>query len=71
MAVRKELKEMDPAKRNIVWGVREIARVLNLNERQAYHKLSQGLIPGARKQGTWSLDVDANREAYREADRVA
>jgi hypothetical protein len=40
---------------DVLWGAKAIGQVLNLTERQAYHRLEAGQIPGARKVGkTWA-----------------
>lgn len=36
---------------DIIWGVRDIARVLRRSQRSTYHCLEAGTIPGARKMG--------------------
>ena len=48
--MKKELEFVDTAP-DIVWGAAAIGQVINLNERQAYHRLEQGQIPCARKFG--------------------
>ena len=39
----------------MIWGAKAIGAALNLDERQAFHQLEAGRIPGARKFGRkWS-----------------
>ena len=35
----------------MIWGAKAIGAALNLDERQAFHQLEAGRIPGARKFG--------------------
>jgi hypothetical protein len=40
---------------DVVWGAKAIGLALGLTERQAFHRLEAGQIPGARKVGrTWA-----------------
>ena len=36
---------------DVIWGAKAIGQALGLNERQAFHRLEAGQIPGARKVG--------------------
>lgn len=59
------IENSDP---DIIWGARAIGRVLNLSERQAYHRLESGQIAGARKIGaTWTGSVRAIRRPFEAA----
>jgi hypothetical protein len=52
----------------LVWGVREIAKIIRRNERQTYHLLQQGAIKSAQKKGgTYCANVDGLRREFGEA----
>jgi hypothetical protein len=45
---------------DIIWGAKAIGHVLNLSERQAYHRLENGQISCAKKFGaTWAASAKA------------
>lgn len=37
----------------LIWGVREIAKLIRRNERQTFHLLETGQIPGKKVGGRW------------------
>ena len=57
MSVETTIENADP---DIVWGAKAIGQVLNLTERQAYHRLESGQINCAKKFGaTWAASAKA------------
>jgi hypothetical protein len=53
----------------LVWGARNIGRVIHLNERQTYHLLETGAIRAARKvsgkaRSRWFASVSGLREQF-------
>lgn len=50
---------------NLIWGAKDIGLALNLTERQAFHALEKGHVPGARKMcGRWCVSKHKLREAF-------
>lgn len=42
----------------IIWGAREIAKVLGRSEKGTFHALESGNVPGAKKiAGRWALSM--------------
>jgi hypothetical protein len=39
---------------DIVWGAGPIGKVINANERQAFHLLERGLLPARKIGGRWA-----------------
>jgi hypothetical protein len=63
-----ESSTIENAAPDIVWGAKAIGRVLNLTERQAYHRLESGQIAGARKVGsTWTGSTRALKRPFEAA----
>jgi len=45
---------------DVIWGAKAIGQALGLSERQAFHRLEAGQIPGARKIGkSWAASRSA------------
>ena len=38
---------------DLLWGVREIGKAIRRSERQAYHLLEKGLLPGRKVGAIW------------------
>jgi hypothetical protein len=38
---------------DLLWGVREIGAAIRRNDRQTYHLLERGLIPGKKVGASW------------------
>lgn len=50
---------------DVVWGAKAIGQVLNLTERQAFHRLEAGQIPGAKKIGkSWAASRSAIQRMF-------
>ena len=47
------LTEYHPELDRLVWGARDIAAIINRNERQTFFLLEQGLIDGTKIGGRW------------------
>jgi hypothetical protein len=47
---------------DLIWGAAAIGAELNLDERQTYHQLESGRVPGARK---WGRKWSASRTVLR------
>ncbi|WP_246764310.1 helix-turn-helix domain-containing protein [Rhizobium leguminosarum] len=45
--------ELEAMSKDIVWGVKDIAKIINRNERQTYHLLSAGFIPARKVGAQW------------------
>ena len=57
---------MTHPKTEIVYGVAEIKKVLNVEtDRRAYYMLEKGMVPGARKLGgIWALSIPTFRREF-------
>jgi hypothetical protein len=49
---------------DLIWGVRAIGREIGRDERQAYHILATGRLPGARKVGRRWVVARSRLQAY-------
>lgn len=50
---------------DIVWGAKAIGQVINLSERQTYHRLERGQLSCARKFGkTWAASKVALQRLF-------
>jgi hypothetical protein len=59
------VESVDTASSDILWGAKRIGQELGLNERQTYHRLEAGQIPGARKFGaSWAVSREALRRLF-------
>jgi hypothetical protein len=53
----------------IVWGAREIAKVIGRTEKQTFFMLEQGKLPGARKvAGRWAFNPDVFFASFGETE---
>ncbi len=60
--------QMDP-KLNVIWGARAIGKVINANERQAFHLLETGAIPAKKVGGQWTAEENQLREFWTAKDK--
>jgi hypothetical protein len=68
IALQVESTTIENSDPDIIWGAKAIGRVLNLTERQAYHRLESGQIAGAQKIGnTWAGSVRALKRPFEAA----
>jgi hypothetical protein len=52
-----------PPDNDIVWGAREIGRVINRSERQVFHLIELGVLPVKKLHGIYSASARRLREA--------
>jgi len=49
----------------IIWGAKDIGAAISVTERQAFHMLEKGEVPGARKwNGKWCVSRRKLREFF-------
>lgn len=41
---------------DLIWGVEEIAKAIRRNQRQTFHLLSTGQLPGRKIGGRWVIE---------------
>lgn len=54
-------------KLELIWGAANIGKVCNLSERQAFHALETGAIPGRKSGGKWVAEHGKLRDFFLES----
>ena len=66
--LKMQTEEPDP-KMNVIWGARAIGKVINVNQRQAFHLLETRAIPARKVGGQWTAEENQLREFWTEKDK--
>jgi hypothetical protein len=56
-----------PLSADLLWGVKPIAREVNLTPHQTYHQLENGLLPAFKQSGRWVSTRSALRRHFADA----
>ena len=51
---------------DVIWGVQEIARRIKRTDRQTFHMLAEGHLPGKKVGGRWCTTESALNAFFRE-----